>query len=83
MADERNFIEHTLVRSELITGREMLPSELSTEFAKLGPTERVDHLTRISGDLEGTNLSVREAARFHAYYRGLKSAHENLRKINR
>lgn len=83
MADERNFIEQTLERSELVTGREMSPSELSTEFSKLTPTERVDHLTRISGDLKGANLSVREAARLHSYHRGLKSTHEKLRSIDR
>jgi hypothetical protein len=83
MADERNFIEQTLTRSELVTGREMLPSELSAEFSKLGPTERVDHLTRIRGDLEGVNLSLNEATRLHAYHRGLKSTHERLRKIDR
>jgi hypothetical protein len=83
MADEQNYIEQTLVRSELITGREMLPSELSSEFSKLGSAERVDHLARIDRDLKGVHLSLNEAARLHAYHRGLKSTHERLRRIDR
>jgi len=83
MANERNFIETTLTRSELVTGREMSPADLAQEFSKLNSTERVDHLTRIRDDLEGADLSVREAARLHAYRRRLKSTHERLREIDR
>jgi hypothetical protein len=84
MNDGRNFIEQTLARSEMVTGKQMSEAELATEFARLSPVERVDHLMKIDGDLKATDFPTpREAARFHTYYRRLKSAHENLRAIDR
>jgi hypothetical protein len=84
MTDKRNFIEQTLSRSEMVTGKPMSEAELATEFARLGPVERVDHLMRIDGDLKGTDFPTpREAARFHTYYRRLKSAHQQLQAVQR
>jgi hypothetical protein len=81
---DRNFIDYTLARAELKNkDHVMTPAELASEFAKLGPSDRIDHLMAIGGDLEGTILSVKEAAEIHAYRRALRNTHDNLTKINR
>jgi hypothetical protein len=83
MEDKRNFIEYTQARAEKATGRALSPSELASEFTKVSPAERVDHLVRIDGDLRDANLSLNEAAKFHAFRRALNSTHERLRSIDR
>lgn len=81
MTDERDFIDHTLKTSELVTGKRLSPSELAIEFAKLSPADRVFNLMKME-DSDAFS-SPREAARRHIYERALKETHERLRKIDR
>jgi hypothetical protein len=81
MTDEQNFIEHKLVEAEEITGRRLSPDELATEFAKLGPTDRVHYLMKMKNS--DAFSTPREASRRHVYERALKNVHEKLRAIQR
>jgi hypothetical protein len=84
MSEQRNLIESTIVRSEKATGTPMSAIELATEFAKLSPAERVDHLVKIDDDLKRTDFAdARAAARFHSYRRRLELTHKRLSAIDR
>jgi hypothetical protein len=81
MKDENDFIKYHIAKSEKITGRQISPSELATEFAKLGPSERVDHLMKMENSDE--YVDAREASKRYVYEHLLNETHKKLRAIGR
>jgi hypothetical protein len=79
-----DYIEQSLKRAELITGRTLTPQELSTEFAKVDPIERVSHMERLEADIaQNSSMSLEDAARQVDYINALRSTHKTLQKIGR
>jgi hypothetical protein len=74
MADERNFIDKAQSIAKLKTGRELTPAEMATEFAVWGVDQRAEYLDSIDQRNKSEShepLSIAEAARRHAFERGM------------
>lgn len=83
MADERNYLEHSLSFSESLHGQEATPAEMVAEFAKYDLHDRTARLEALKADLEVDHLSVDQATKMHRYHSALKNAHELMRKAGR
>lgn len=85
MADDtRNFIEQTQSRARLITGNELSPDELATEFSKFDQSARVDCLQQIEADSLGEEYTtVEKAAKMYTIKSRLMSRHQLLNKVGR
>jgi hypothetical protein len=82
MADDtRDVIDQIQSRSRDYTGKELSPQEMATEFAKWDMVARVNTLQDIGADTG--ELTVRQAAKRHAYESALRNTHELLRKVGR
>jgi hypothetical protein len=81
MNDEKDFIEFKLAEAEEITGRQLSASELATEFAKLGPSDRVHYLMKMKNS--DAYVDARTASKRYVYEHMLRETHKKLRDIQR